>query len=236
MSKHIIVDYTEDKVLNLINKLLLLSNKISVTDFKDRFDDTISQVNINYFFHSINAYHPIYLTKEYLEMFGYSDEIKGQKKTLKRLLTEKFLIEKNLEWFELDNDEYSKYYKSHKDAKKDSALIKLNGDEDENLKHIIFKPKMFKKLLMSTNTAKSNQYKDYYIQVETLSIEYERYSKEFDLKKSADKVDELIEILKRNEAKQDKENKPRLLARKLSLNIRKQKLPARQLKSTLINY
>ena len=200
MSQANVVDLTENKVSFVIDEILRLPDKISVSEFKKRFNSTIPQVHMNSFFHSINAYHPIYLSDVYVDMFGYSGSLKDQKIALKRLLKSKFSDKQGIDWFEFDNKEYESYYKIHQKSGKVSALPEPTSNHGEGkIKHIIFTPDRFKILLMSSNTTKSNQIKEYYIQVEKLSVEYDKYSQRFDLIKAEEAKKELAELLKRTE-------------------------------------
>ena len=141
---------------------------------------TFDEYFIDKFWNSIQNNIWVYIDNEMLIWMGYSNyDIKKGKLSYSKILESNF--EENIEYKHINNKEFNDISKSFmKDL--DNMDINLHN----RTTHIILSSKCFKKSLMMIRTEKANQIRYYYVDIEELCLEFNKYllhNKDEELKK-----------------------------------------------------
>lgn len=143
-----------------------------VYEFIEKNNYNIDFLYIDKFWESISNDNWIYINDIILEWMGYSkNDIKKGKLSYTKLLENNF----NNEDYKLLNS--NNFKEISKSFLKDLKNIQIN--EHNKVKHLIVSPKCFKKSLMLLKTNKSNEIRDYYIDLEDIFKNYIKYQNNY---------------------------------------------------------
>ena len=190
------ISRTRDMVTKSINSGI----NMKFTEFITFNDIKLENFIVDKFFHNIRDDLAIYMSDELIEYFGYSGNIKEQKKSLNELINNNFSEHKNEFYWIYTNKDYSKFLKErillinnfegeYSPSKLYPEIDKSNGKA--KTKHLIIMPEMFKEMLMLCNTDKGKQIRKYYIKMIDALHLYIEYQNKMELKTVYEKLDKI---------------------------------------------
>lgn len=146
-----------------------LNNYISI------YYNQIDNIYIDKFWSSINNKHWIYVDDVLIEWIGYKKDNGKFKYT--NLIKENF--KENIDYKTYNYDDINKIFHSPLEENENYKEIltfkeKLKEVHNRTL-HLILSPKCFKKSLMIIRTEKANSIRDYYIDIEEICLEFNKY-------------------------------------------------------------
>lgn len=170
------MDFEKDKELN---------NYITI------YYNQIDNIYIDKFWSSINNKHWIYVDDVLIEWIGYKKDNGKFKYT--NLIKENF--KENIDYKTYNYDDINKIFHSpleENENYKEILMFKEKLKEVHNRTlHLILSPKCFKKSLMMIRTEKANSIRDYYVDIEEICLEFNKYLLENNKKELKNKNKEL---------------------------------------------
>lgn len=166
----------------------------------------VDKLYVDKFWNNINNKHWLYVDEELIKWVGYK-ESNGKFKYID-LIKKNF---KNGEEFKIyDYDELTQIFHSPRGENEKNEEILRFKDKLTNVhnrtQHLIISPRCFKKSLMMIKTKRANEIRDYYVDVEELCIEFNKYliaskNKELEIKNDENNKikKDSINLIKNNE-------------------------------------
>lgn len=155
------------KALNQSYNMLDIKQFIEVTDFK--LNDILP---FDLMWNSFEQDIPIYVTDDFIKIFGYKGELKTQKMAMMKLI-KKY----NIPIIQLKNDEYKEFLNKN-NLHRYYPKITNKQLKSKPLHTLIFMND-FKSILLSVNTIKGEYIRKYYIEIENLFYLYLFYQCSF---------------------------------------------------------
>ena len=189
------LDY-EEILKNSINS----GYNLKFNEFIEYNKINLNEIFVDNLFHNIQNNLPIYMDEDKIGYFGYSGDIKEQKKSLYNIIKENFLEHKNKFYFEYNNKEYIKFKVKqlkfltgeHSPVRNIDDLYPIkDGKNSSKIKHLIITPKLFKELLMLCNTEKGKQVRKYYIEMVEVMELYIKYQNKMIIRTLEQKLDNI---------------------------------------------
>ena len=188
----------------LLNEQQILENSLAVQaqmTFKEfiSFNNIdLDSIMVDKVFHNIRNDMPIYMDESMVEYFGYSGNIKIQRKSLVNLINDNFIEYQNKLWHSYKNSEYIEFCEKNKESLKDESKSFKNNDEKldissiyplaptgksaARIKHLLVMPKLFKEMLMLCQTDKGKQVRRYYIDMMEVMELYIKFQNQVQIK------------------------------------------------------
>ena len=168
-------------------------NNKELNNYITTYYNQIDNIYIDKFWSSINNKHWIYVDDVLIEWIGFNIST-GKAKYLK-IIKENF--KENYDYKIYDYDDINKIFHSPEWANENYKEIlkfkeKLKEVHNRTL-HLILSPKCFKKSLMMIRTEKANSIRDYYVDIEEICLEFNKYLLENKNKELENKNQELEE-------------------------------------------
>ena len=166
-------------------------NNKELNNYITTYYNQIDNIYIDKFWSSINNKHWIYVDDVLIEWIGFNIST-GKAKYLK-IIKENF--KENYDYKIYDYDDINKIFHSPEWANENNREIlefkdKLKEVHNRTI-HLILSPKCFKKSLMMIRTEKANSIRDYYVDVEEICLEFNKYLLENNKKELKNKNKEL---------------------------------------------
>jgi hypothetical protein len=191
-----------------IKRVLAEPGMKSIRDFVEISGFPIDAFMVDNFFHNLNDGLPVYVNKELIEWCELSNgEFNRQKEMFVKYL-DMFEEGKNYRYF--TKAKYTEFYQrkveQYPHVRGDEKTNCLYPDpaempkEENSVKHLVLSVNCFKMIMMSLNSPKSMEVKEYYIALETLIMLYAQYQMLYEKKLSLmkdDKIDKLTDTVEK---------------------------------------
>jgi Skp family chaperone for outer membrane proteins len=216
---------------------------MDIRQFANAIDHPICHETFDMFYMSLKDGYPVYLSKDVIEWFGYSGILKRQKQNIMEILRANYI--QNVDWFEYSQSIYTKMYsdmnamhgqpcienkvavsKEYIDVftkTTEPYLLPPPGNANKN-NHIIINAKIFKKVVMRSDSPKAETIRNYYVNLEEIMYKYTDYIDEMRMSAGLgllEKLDQLNLTMVENNKKADAERKQAEEERKKADEYRK---------------
>jgi hypothetical protein len=146
-----------------------------LNNYITKYYNQIDNIYIDKFWSSINNKHWIYVDDVLIEWIGYKKDNGKFKYT--NLIKENF--KENIDYKTYNYDDINKIFHSPLEENENYKEIltfkdKLKEVHNRTL-HLILSPKCFKKSLMMIRTERANSIRDYYVDIEEICLEFNKY-------------------------------------------------------------
>lgn len=153
----------------------------------DKYNYQINKIYIDKFWSNINNKDWIYVDDQLIEWIGFN--ISTGKAKFSNIIKENFII--GIDFKVYNYEKLNRIFHSPIGANENNEEILAYKDKLKNIHnrttHIILSSKCFKKSLMMIRTEKANKIRDYYVDIEELCLEFNKYllhNKDEELKKN----------------------------------------------------
>jgi hypothetical protein len=152
-----------------------IENNKELNNYITKYYNQIDNIYIDKFWSSINNKHWIYVDDMLIEWIGYN-KTNGKQKYI-NLIKDNF--KENDDYKTYNYEEINKIFHSPLEVNEDNKEIiefkdKLKEVHNRTL-HLILSPKCFKKSLMMIRTERANTIRDYYVDIEEICLEFNKY-------------------------------------------------------------
>ena len=196
---------TLSNIININNNILTVKELLNL--FKYEFND----LYIDKFWNNIESNKWVYIDNEMLKYIGYSgNNIRIGKQTYNKLLNDNF--KENIDYKSLFSKDFSMYVKTY--------IENSNLNTHNKTKHLIVSPKCFKKSLMMLRTSKSEEIRDYYIELEEIFNFYLQYQNKYQELKNLKIAKQLEQSKKELENKNEELELEKLKSFRLTDNLK----------------
>ena len=141
----------------------------------NKYNYQINKIYIDKFWSNINNKDWIYVDDQLIEWIGFN--ISTGKAKFSNIIKENFII--GIDFKVYNYEKLNRIFHSPTGADENNEEILTYKDKLKNIHnrttHIILSPKCFKKSLMMIRTEKANQIRDYYVDIEELCLEFNKY-------------------------------------------------------------
>ncbi len=176
-----------------------LENNNELSNYITKYYNQIDNIYIDKFWSSINNKDWIYVDDLLIEWIGYKKDNGKFKYT--NLIKENF--KENSDYKIYNYDEINKIFHSPlKENENNTEILKFKDvlkDIHNRTLHLILSPKCFKKSLMMIRTEKANKIRDYYIDIEEICLEFNKFlleNKQSELEEKENIINEQKEEIK----------------------------------------
>jgi len=150
-------------------------NNKELNNYITKYYNRIDNIYIDKFWSSINNKHWIYVDDVLIEWIGYN-KTNGKQKYINLI---KYNFKENDDYKTYNYEEINKIFHSPPEMNEDNKEIiefkdKLKEVHNRTL-HLILSPKCFKKSLMIIRTERANTIRDYYVDIEEICLEFNKY-------------------------------------------------------------
>ena len=143
--------------------------------FVNIYNCQINKIYVDKFWNNINNKRWLYIDDEVIEWIGYRKE-NGKSKYI-NIVKENF--KENIDYKTYTYEQINTIFHYPLGGNENNKEILEHKDKITNIHnrtvHLILSPKCFKKSLMMIRTYKANQIRDYYVDIEELCLEYNKY-------------------------------------------------------------
>ncbi len=151
-------------------------NNKELNNYITKYYNQIDNIYIDKFWSSINNKHWIYVDDVLIEWIGYKKDSCGKQKYT-NIIKDNFKENKDYKIY--NYEEINKVFHSSLEINENNKEIltfkdKLTEIHNRTL-HLILSPKCFKKSLMMIRTEKANLIRDYYVDIEEICLEFNKY-------------------------------------------------------------
>ena len=151
-------------------------NDKELNNYITTYYNQIDNIYIDKFWSSINNKQWIYVDDLLIEWIGYKKDSCGKQKYT-NIIKDNF--KENIDYKTYKYDEINKiFHLSPEINENDKEILmfkeKLNDIHNRTI-HLILSPKCFKKSLMMIKTEKANSIRDYYVDIEEICLEFNKY-------------------------------------------------------------
>ena len=151
-------------------------NNKELNNYITTYYNQIDNIYIDKFWNSINNKHWIYVDDLLIEWVGYKKDSCGKQKYT-NIIKENF--KENIDYKTYNYDDINKIFHLSPEINENYKEIltfkdKLNVIHNRTI-HLILSPKCFKKSLMMIKTEKANSIRDYYVDIEEICLEFNKF-------------------------------------------------------------
>jgi hypothetical protein len=164
----------------ILENSLKCENKMNFKDFVKFNSIDLDAIFVNKMFHNLDNNIPIYMDQTMIEYFGYSGKLCTQTSSVKNLIDTNFLEYQDKLWWTYSDKKYIEYRESLDDDFKKNYPSPQIGRGKSNTRHTLIMPKLFKLMLLMTQSIKGKRIKNYYIDLEDAFLLYFKYQCLFD--------------------------------------------------------
>ena len=176
---------------NLQDKININENLLTVKELLKIIKYDVNELYIDKFWENIKNNKWLYIDNNMIEYIGYSD-INSGKKTYIKLLNNNF--KEDIDFKYINNKEFTTISMEHL-----CSIENIDINTHNKVKHIIISPKCFKKSLMMLRTIKSEDIRNYYIELEEIFNFYLQYQNKYqELKYSKELEQSKLELEEKN--------------------------------------
>ena len=136
----------------------------------------ICQETFDMFYVSLTNGYPIYLSKDIIKWFGYSGTDRDQKTSITNILKKNYI--QGTDWFNYSQKEYKTLYNEINPIKienKDSYKLPHPSESSNKTNHYIINSNIFEKVLLRSDSPKSQIIRQIYIDLKNLLFKYMEY-------------------------------------------------------------
>jgi hypothetical protein len=182
----------------IMENSLATQNQMTFKQFVLFNNIDLDTIMVDKIFHNIRNDIPIYMDESMIEYFGYSGNLKIQRKSLAQLIETNFIEYQNKLWHSYKNKEYIEFCENNQKSLKDFDLSFKNNEEKteisslyppastgksaSRIKHLLVMPKLFKEMLMLAQTDKGKQVRRYYIDMMEVMELYIKFQNQVQIK------------------------------------------------------
>ena len=165
-----------------------LENNQELNNYITQYYSQIDNIYIDKFWSSINNKDWIYVDDLLIEWIGYKKDSCGKQKYT-NIIKDNF--KEKIDYKIYNYDEITKIFHSSLEINENNKEILIFKDKLKEIHnrtlHLILSPKCFKKSLMMIRTEKANTIRDYYVDIEEICLEFNKYLLENNKKKLEEK-------------------------------------------------